>query len=399
MLIDFTEEQEMIRDTASRFAEKEIEPIADTADVDDEFPDSVLKGIADLGFYGLFTSEEYGGFGRNLTSACLAVEEIGKASPSLAGMLNVQIILCPATVELIGTEEQKQKYLPASATGEKTMAWSSTEPSGTMDYFRHQARITEHNDGFRVNGLKIYCTQGNAETFLVFARCSQDGKEGYGGVIVEKGMEGFEPAKPEDKLGWRGTHTGTIAYNDIDVPKENLLGSFLTGRWEASPANSLGSIGHCASAIGCLDGMFDKTLAYVKDRNLYGRPMSDCQPIGYWVGEIYAKKEACRAMLYSVTKAFDNGKSVQELGMMPGACKAYICDTVFDCTHKLLQMWGGAGVMNSTGINRYFRDARTNMIAEGSSEMHYDLIASALVEQPSALDTDPKIEDFVFPEQ
>lgn len=395
MLIEFTEEQEMIRATARRFAEREIEPIANSSDIEDEFPDSLVQTCAELGFYGLFTSEEYGGSGQNLTSACLAIEEISKASPSFGGMLSVQIILCPAALDIVGTKEQKERYLPPSASGEKLMAWSSTEPSGTADYFRHQARITEEGNGYRMNGVKIYCTQGTADTYLVFARCSKDGKEGYGGVIIEKGMDGFEPAKPENKLGWRGTHTGTIVYDNIYIPAENLLGDFLTGRWEASPCHSLGSLGHCSSALGCLEGMFDKTLEYAKERDIYGRPMSSLQPISYWMGEIYAKKEACRSMLYTITQAYDRGR--RDHGMLASACKGYLCDTVFDCTHKLLQMWGGAGIMNSTGINRYFRDARTKMIAEGSSEILYDAVASGLFETPSAMMTDPKMSDFVFP--
>lgn len=396
MLFKLTDEQEMLRDMARKFTEREVEPIANQIDIDDCVPDSLLNECAKLGFYGLYTSEVYGGLGQNLTSACLVIEEISKASPALGGMLSVQIILCPATLEMVATEAQKQKYLVPSALGERVMAWSSTEPSGTVDYFRHQARIEEHGNGYRLNGLKIYCTQGNAETFLVFARTTKDGKEGYGGVIVERGMEGFNPAIPEDKLGWRGTRTGTIAYDDIIIPRENLLGEFLTGRWEAAPANSLGGIGHCASALGCLEGMFEKTVAYVKDRNLYGAPMHRLQPISYWLGQIWAKKEACRTWLYALVQAYDEGdlSVVREMG----ACKAYLCDTVFECTNQLLQMWGGAGIMNSTGINRYFRDARTKMIAEGSSEIFYDAISSSLLGKANAMMSDPKGHDFVFPQ-
>lgn len=396
MLQEFTEEQEMFRETARRFAEKEVEPVAAQADLDERFPDELFEKCAELGFYGLYTSEKYGGSGHDLTAACLVLEEISKASPSLGGMLSVQMLLCPASLEIVGTEDQKQRYLVPSAAGEKVMAWSSTEPSGTIDYLRHQARITRDGDGYRLNGLKIYCTQGNAETFLVFARCSEDGKEGYGGVIVEKGMKGFEPAKPEDKLGWRGTNTGTIAYNDIHIPRENLLGNFLTGRWEVSAANTLGSIGHCASSLGCLEGMFDKTLTYVKDRQMYGAPMSRLQPVSYWMAEVWTKMQACRSMLYTITQAYDRGRRDHQL--MASGCKAYLCDTVFECSGKLLQLWGGAGIMNSTGINRYFRDARTKMVAEGSSEIHYDGVASSLFGLPSAMMTDPKAADFVFPE-
>ena len=396
MQIKLTEEQEMLRDMARKFAEREVEPVANQIDAEDKVPEALLAKCAELGFYGLFTSTEYGGLGQSLVNSCLVIEEISKASPSLGGMLSVQIVLCPATLEMVGTEEQKQRFLVPSASGEKVMAWSSTEPSGTIDYLRHRCRIEEDGNGYRLDGLKIYCTQGNAETFLVFARTSKDGKEGYGGVIVEKGMEGFNPAVPEDKLGWRGTQTGTISYDSISIPAENLLGGFLTGRWEASPANSLGGIGHCASALGCLEGMFEKTVAYVKERNMYGVPMHSLQPVSYWLAQIWAKQEACRAWLYQLVQAYDDGD--RTIGTEMSACKAWLCDTVFECCNQLLQLWGGAGIMNSTGVNRYFRDARTKMVAEGSSELIYDGVASGILDKPSAMFADPKVADFVFPD-
>ncbi len=385
----------MLRDVARKFAEREVEPLAAQIDEEESIPDSLVQKCAELGFFALYTSEQYGGLGQNLTSACLVLEEISKASPALGGMLSVQIVLCPATIEMIGNEDQKQRYLVPSASGEKVMAWSSTEPSGTADYFRHQTRITQDGEGYRLNGLKIYCTQGHAETFLVFARTSKDGQEGYGAVIVEKGMEGFNPAKPEDKLGWRGTRTGTIAYDNIYIPPENLLGDFLTSRWDCLPANSLGSIGHCASALGCLEGMYEKTVAYVKDRNIYGSPMSSLQPVSYWLGKIWAKQEACRALLYAITNAHDEKRP---LTYEMAACKAWLCDTVFECCNKLLQLWGGAGIMNSTGVNRYFRDARTKMVAEGSSEIFYDGIASGVLGKTGAMMSDPRRSEFRMPE-
>lgn len=373
MAMKFTEEQEMFRETARNFAQREVEPLANAIDRDEAIPTALYKRAGELGFYGLYTPEAYGGLGQNLTSACLVLEEIAKASPSLSGILSVQWLLCPKTLDMIGTEEQKRRFLTTSATGEKAMAWSSTEPSGTIYHRKHQAKITADGNGYRLNGVKIFCTQGEADTFLVFTKSEKDGKVGYGGVIVERGMEGFKPAKPEDKLGWRGTNTGTIIYDDIYIPAENLLGDFYTARADVLAANSLGSMGHSASALGCLEGLFDKTVAYVKDRELYGGPMSRLQPVSYWLAEIWAKTEACRALLYTVAAAYDDGRP-DELGA--SACKAYICDTAFECTSKLLQLWGGSGIMNDTGVNRYFRDAKTKLIAEGSSEIHYDGIAS-----------------------
>lgn len=394
-MLKFTEEQEMIRETAQRFAQKDVEPVANEIDQEEFIPDGLLAKCAELGLYGLFTSEEYGGSGQNLTSACLAIEEISKASPSLGGALSVQVILCPAAIAKMGTEDQKKRFLVPSASGEEILAWSMSEPVGATNLFEHQTTITRDGNGYRLNGLKIYCTQGNASNIIVFGRSKIDDKIGYGAVVVEKGMDGFEPSVPEDKLGWRGTNTGTIVYNNIYIPPENILSDPLKGLLSLGASASLGTLGHCASALGCVEGMFDKTVAYVKDRNLYGAPQSQLQPMSYWIAECWTKIQACRAMLYALTASYDEGRFDM---LATAACKAYLCDTAFECTSKLLQMWGGAAIMNTTGINRYFRDARTKMIAEGPSETHYDTVARAILEQPHRLFQHPRVGETVFSE-
>ena len=380
-----TEEQEMIRDMARKFAQNEIEPVANQIDQEDTVPEHLHAKAAELNFFGLFTPEEYGGLGQNLTTACLVLEEVAKASPSYAGVISVEIILCPGSIAAAGTEDQKQRFLVPSARGEKLMAWSQTEPAGGGNAPFHQTRIVKDGNGYRLNGLKLFCTQGKADVILVMGKTEVDGQEGYGAVIVEKSMEGVAPAPYESKLGWRGTNTGTIAYNDVYIPPENVLGNLLTGNAECWPANVPSFIGHSASSLGCAQGLFDKTVAYVKERNLYGRPMYKAQPVSYWLAESYAKLEAMRSLLYTTTQRWDAG---QEDPVMSAVCKAWICDTAFDVTNRLLQLWGGSGIMDSTGVNRYLRDARTNMVAEGASEMHYDMISSYVLDKPTDMTPD-----------
>jgi butyryl-CoA dehydrogenase len=374
-------EQEMVRETARRFARDQVEPVANQIDRDDKVPPDLYAQAAELNFFGLFVPEEYGGLGQNLTTACLVLEEIAKASPSYAAVLSVEIVLCPGAIALLGTQEQKRRYLVPVATGERVLAWSMTEPSGAANAAQHQSRITPDGAGYRANGLKLFCTQGQADTILFLARTRRDGQEGYGCVLLDLRSPGVEVAPYESKLGWRGTNTGTIAYNNVYVPPQNVLGDLLTGMADLWDANVPSFIAHSATSLGCAQGLFDKTLAYAKERKLYGKPLYDCQPVAYVIAESFARIEAMRSLLYTTTQRYDANRRDPIMG---ATCKAWICDTAFDVTSKLLQLWGGTGIMDSTGVNRYMRDARTNMVAEAPSELHYDLISSYVLGKPTA---------------
>ena len=376
-----SDEQQMIRDTARRFAREQVEPLANQIDREDRLPPALTARAAELNFYALFVPEEYGGMGQNLTTACVVLEELAKASPAYAALLSVEMVLCPASIALTGTPEQKQRYLVPVAKGERVLAWSMTEPSGAANTAQHQSRITADGKGYRANGLKLFCTQGLANTILFLARTSRDGQEGYGCVVLDRDSPGIEVAPYESKLGWRGTNTGTITYTNVYVPPENVLGNLLTGMGDLWNANVASFIAHSATSLGCVQGMFDKTLAYAKERRLYGRPMHDCQPAAYVLAESFARIEAMRSLLYTTTTRYDANERDPIMG---ATCKAWICDTAFDVTSKLLQLWGGHGIMDSTGLNRYFRDARTNMVAEGPSELHYDLISAYILGKPTA---------------
>lgn len=370
-----TEEQQMMRDVAQKFAEKELMPIANEIDLTEETPDWVIKRCAELGFLGIRIPEAYGGIGADLTTACIVLEELAKASPAFAGLLSVEMILCPGVVMKIGSEEQKQRLLPPTVSGERVMAYSQTEPAGAGNVSVHQTRLTPDGNGYKLDGHKLFCTQGTADIYLVMCRTSRDGSEGYGCVVVEKSDPGFQVQKYEDKLGWRGTNTGPIAFSDVAITADDVLGDLLTANADIAPVNQESFMGHAATSLGCVEGLFALTVDYVKERELYGEPMWRLSPITDKLATIYSKIEACRSLLYACTKRFDEGQTELPQGSM---CKAFICDTAFECTSQLLQMWGGSGIMNSTGVNRYMRDARAKMIAEGATEMHNAIIAASL---------------------
>jgi butyryl-CoA dehydrogenase len=372
-----TDDQRALRDMAETFARNEIEPIANQIDLDEHTPESLVTKAAELGLYGLYTSPEYGGSGADLVAVCLVSEELAKASPSFAGMLTVQMVLCPKAVELLGTEEQKRRILPRSASGERLLAYSQSEPGGAANIGSHLTKIMPDGNGYRIDGAKLYCTQGTAKSYLVMGKSrDRDGNEGYGCVIVDAEDEGFRAEPYEKKLGWRGTNTGPISFNDVFVSEDDVLGSILTGGFSHRAANHANLLAHVATSIGCAQGLFDKTLDYVKQRRLYGRDMADLQPLGYWLAEAHAKIVTYRDLLYATVREFEAGTMAPE---KPNICKTVICEGAFDVCVKLVQMWGGSGIMNSTGVNRYMRDARANCVAEGATEMHYAIIANQLL--------------------
>lgn len=371
-----TDEQIAMRNIARQFAESDVEPRAVGIDKHDEYPEDLVKKAADLDFFGLMIPQEYGGLGAGMTTTCLVLEEIAKASPALAGFLSVQIALCPVALNVAGTEQQKQKYLPASARGEGLMALSQTEPGGVMNFGTHQTRLTRDGDAYKLNGLKIFCTQGGATVYLVGAHTSDGDQHGYGEIIVEAGMPGFEIGKYEEKLGWRGSRTGTILFNDVTIPEDNILGGLLTGVQDIGVGSLTGNLGHCASSLGCAEGLLDKTVEYIKSRDLYGKSMAESQPVSYWVGDAWVRIEACRSMLYTAARMVDEGRVDP---MLIQGAKVFVCETAFEVCHRLLQIWGGSGIMTDVGVNRYFRDARTNTVAEGSSEILISAIASQVL--------------------
>jgi butyryl-CoA dehydrogenase len=372
-----TDDQRALRDMAATFARKEVEPIANQIDLDEHTPDELVAKAAALGLYGLYTSPEYGGSGADMVSVCLVSEELAKASPAFAGMLTVQMVLCPRTVEILGTEEQKQRILTRNSTGERLIAYSQSEPAGAANIGHHLTKVVAEGNGYRIDGAKLFCTQGTAGTWLVMAKSTdRQGKQGYGCFIVDREDEGFEIAPHEDKLGWRGTNTGPISFNNVFLDEDDVLGDILTAGFSHRAANQANLLAHVATSIGCAQGLFDKTMDYVKQRRLYDRDMADLQPIGYWLAECHAKITTCRDSLYATVREFEAGTMSPE---KHNICKAFIGETMFDVCVKLVQMWGGNGIMNSTGVNRYMRDARAKCVAEGATEMHYAIIANQLL--------------------
>jgi butyryl-CoA dehydrogenase len=367
-----TDDQVAFRDAARTFAMKEIEPIANRIDAEERTPPELTAKMAEQGFFGLFIPEAYGGTGQDLTTTCIVLEELAKASPAYAGLVSVEMILCPEVVLVLGTEEQKQRLLPKTVSGERLMAYSQTEPSGAGNIEHHQTRLTADGNAYRLNGSKLFCTQGEATTYLVMCRTERDGEKGYGCVVVEAEQEGFAVAPYEHKLGWRGTNTGPISFDDIEVSPENVLGDLLTANADIGMiANQASFLGHAATSLGCAVGMFEKTLEYVKSRELYGAPMATLSPWADRLARCWNRIEAMRATLYTATRLFDEGRRDLVFG---STCKAWLCETAFQVCDDLLQAWGGSGMMDSTGINRYFRDARAKLIAEGGTEMHNAII-------------------------
>ncbi len=376
-----TEEQELIRNIAREFAQNEVEPRAREIDRTDEFPADLHKRCGELGFFGVHLPPEVGGTQAGLTTQCVIIEEVSKACPALGGLLMVQMSW-PAGIAVGGSAEQKKRYLAGLACGKEVGALAQTEPSGAMNVGAHQTRLTPEGDHFLLNGLKIFCTHGGATVYMVGARLELDGQDGYTYVLIEKGRPGMEVPKGEKKLGWHGTETGNVLFKDVVIREADFMGGKVYRSLNLAEDTSLGAasfygnIATAANSLGCAEGIYQKTLKYVKERNLYGIPMTMLQPISYRFGKMYATLEACRALLYDSCQLIDKGIMRPDLAF---ACKGWICDTAFEITNECMTMWGGHSIMDDTDIHRYMRDARSQMHAEMTSDMHYAFLAQMLL--------------------
>ncbi len=376
-----TEEQELIRNIAREFAENEVAPRVKEIDRTDEFPVDLHKRMGELGFFGVHLPTEVGGTQAGLTTQCVIIEEISKVSPMLGGLLMVQMSW-PAGIAVAGSEEQKKKYLAKLATGEEIGALAQTEPAGAMNIDAHQTRLTPEGDHFLLNGLKIFCTHGGATLYMVGARLELDGKDGYTYVLIEKDRPGLQVPKGEKKLGWRGSETGNVIMKDVVVRAEDFMGGKVYRSLNLMEDSSLGAasfygnIATAANSFGAAEGIYYKTLEYVKQRTLYGVPMTMLQPISHRIGKLYAELEACKALLYDSCRLIDQGVMRPDLAF---SCKGWICDKSYEIANECMIMWGGHSVMDDTDVHRYLRDLRMGMHAEMTSDMHYAFVAQMIL--------------------
>ena len=370
--------EQMIRD----FAENEVKPLAQLTDEEERFPIETVEKMAKLGLFGIIIPTESGGAGAGYREYIYAVEEISKYCGTTGVILSAHTSLCAAPILEHGTEEQKTKYLPDLATGRKLGGFGLTEPNAGTDAGNQQTTAVEMEDHWLLNGSKIFITNGGeAETYVVIAGTGKNAKGGLEmtAFIVEKGWEGFTFGKHEKKMGIRGSATCELIFENVKVPKENMLGKRGDGFKIAMKTLDGGRIGIAAQALGIAEGALNETVTYVKQRKQFGRPISAFQNTQFHLADMATKCAAARALVYIAADA--KQAKLPTLSVNAAQAKLFASETAMEVTTKAVQLHGGYGYTREYPVERMMRDAKITEIYEGTSEVQRMVISGALLKK------------------
>ena len=378
MLFQTTQAHEELRAKVRAFAEEEIKPIAFMLDQQNEFPDEAIRKLGEMGLMGIPFPAEYGGAGLDALSYAIAVEELARVDGGAGVILSAHVSLGSWPIFAYGTEEQKRKYLVPLAKGEKIGAFGLTEPNAGSDAGGTETTAVLKGDHYVLNGGKIFITNApKADTYVVFAVTTPDiGTRGISAFIVEKGWKGFYFGDHYDKMGIRSSSTAELIFDNVEVPRENLLGKEGDGFKIAMSTLDGGRIGIAAQALGIAQGAYDAAVAYSKERIQFGKPIGFQQAISFKIADMATKLRSARFLVYSAAEL----KEAHALyGMESAMAKMYASDIALEVTNDALQIHGGAGFMKGMEVERAYRDAKITTIYEGTNEIQRVVIASHIL--------------------
>ena len=378
MLFQTTQAHEELRAKVRAFAEEEIKPIAFMLDQQNEFPDEAIRKLGEMGLMGIPFPAEYGGAGLDALSYAIAVEELARVDGGAGVILSAHVSLGSWPIFAYGTEEQKRKYLVPLAKGEKIGAFGLTEPNAGSDAGGTETTAVLKGDHYVLNGGKIFITNApKADTYVVFAVTTPDiGTRGISAFIVEKGWKGFYFGDHYDKMGIRSSSTAELIFDNVEVPKENLLGKEGDGFKIAMSTLDGGRIGIAAQALGIAQGAYDAAVAYSKERIQFGKPIGFQQAISFKIADMATKLRCARFLVYS---AAELKEAHAPYGMESAMAKMYASDIALEVTNDALQIHGGAGFMKGMEVERAYRDAKITTIYEGTNEIQRVVIASHIL--------------------
>ena len=378
MLFQTTQAHEELRAKVRAFAEEEIKPIAFMLDQQNEFPDEAIRKLGEMGLMGIPFPAEYGGAGLDALSYAIAVEELARVDGGAGVILSAHVSLGSWPIFAYGTEEQKRKYLVPLAKGEKIGAFGLTEPNAGSDAGGTETTAVLKGDHYVLNGGKIFITNApKADTYVVFAVTTPDiGTRGISAFIVEKGWKGFYFGDHYDKMGIRSSSTAELIFDNVEVPRENLLGKEGDGFKIAMSTLDGGRIGIAAQALGIAQGAYDAAVAYSKERIQFGKPIGFQQAISFKIADMATKLRCARFLVYS---AAELKEAHAPYGMESAMAKMYASDIALEVTNDALQIHGGAGFMKGMEVERAYRDAKITTIYEGTNEIQRVVIASHIL--------------------
>ncbi|HRI27077.1 MAG TPA: acyl-CoA dehydrogenase [Chitinophagales bacterium] len=378
MNFQLSEEHLMIQSAARDFAQNECKPGVIERDEKMQHPTNLVKRMAELGFLGMMVSPEYGGSGLDTVSYVLAMEEISKIDASCSVIMSVNNSLVCWGLETYGNEEQKQKYLPDLATGKMIGAFCLSEPEAGSDATSQRTTAIDMGDHYLLNGTKNWITSGgHAGVYLVIAQSHLDKKHrGINAFIVERNWKGVSAGAKENKMGIRASDTHSIMFQDVVVPKENRIGEDGFGFKFAMKTLDGGRIGIAAQALGIASGAFELALAYSKERQSFGKPISHHQAIQFKLADMATQIEAARLLCLKAAFLKDTHQPYATAAAM---AKLFASETAMQVTTEAVQVHGGYGYVKEYHVERLMRDAKITQIYEGTSEIQRMVIARSVI--------------------
>jgi alkylation response protein AidB-like acyl-CoA dehydrogenase len=374
------EEHFQVRETAAKFAADVVAPRAAALDRSGEFPHATMKQMAELGFLGLCWPEEYGGAGLDTRSYILVVEEISRACASTGISLAAHVSLGTAPIYYVGNEEQRRRFVPRLARGEMLGAFALTEPNAGSDASATRTTAVREGGHYKVNGTKIYITNGSVAGSVVFtARTAPGGgARGISAFVVERGTPGLAVGKREDKMGLRASDTVELHFQDCRVPAENLLGQEGVGFREFMRTLDSGRIGIGAMSLGIARAAYDAAVAYAKERQQFGRAIAEFQMIQEMISDMRVRVECARHLVYHAAWLKDHERP---FAIEAAMAKLFASEAATWCADRAVQIHGGMGYMRELPVERYFRDAKLMEIGEGTSQIQRIVIARDCLRQ------------------
>ncbi|MCB1365400.1 MAG: isovaleryl-CoA dehydrogenase [Rhodobacteraceae bacterium] len=378
MQFDLGEDVNALRETVHRWAQERVKPLAAEIDRTNDFPAPLWKEMGDLGLLGITVPEEYGGAGMSYLAHTVAVEEVARASASVALSYGAHSNLCVNQIKLNGNDEQRRRYLPRLISGEHVGALAMSEAGAGSDVVSMKLRAERRNDHYRLNGNKYWITNGpDADTLVVYAKTDPDaGPRGITAFIIEREFKGFSTSPHFDKLGMRGSNTGELIFEDCEVPFENVLGS--EGRGVNVLMSGLDYERVVLSGIGTgiMAACMDEIMPYMAERRQFGQPIGNFQLMQAKIADMYTAMNSARAYVYEVAKACDRGTVTRQDA---AACCLYAAEVSMTQAHQAVQAMGGAGYLSDNPVGRIFRDAKLMEIGAGTSEIRRMLIGRELM--------------------
>jgi alkylation response protein AidB-like acyl-CoA dehydrogenase len=377
MDFDLTDEQQLIRQTAREFTDKEIVERAKQNARNHHFDLDLVKQLADQGYLGAIVPKEYGGAGLDYLSYGLVVEEIGRGCSSVRTVISVQTSLVCSAILKWGTEEQKHRYLPKLCSGEWLGCFGLTEPDTGSDAAKQRTRAKKTDSGWVINGAKMWISMGNyAKVALIFAQTDPDkGHRGLACFLVDTDQDGFQPSTIEHKMGLHASDTAAISLEDVEATDEQMLGQIGDGFKVAMSALDSGRYSVAAGCVGICQGCVEESVKYAKEREQFGRPIASFQLVQAMIAEMVLKTDASRMLVWRAGFLKDKGRPNT---LETSVAKLHATEAAVECSNTAIQVHGGAGYVDDHPVERYFRDVRVTTLYEGTSQIQKLIIGRAM---------------------